>query len=223
VRPRLLDLFCCEGGAARGYMDAGFHVFGIDREIQPLYCGDRFERADALDILGRVLDGEPLYQFDAIHASPPCQSYSNMSNRWGSDELELIGPVRDLLAQTTVPWVIENVVGARSAMEGALLLHGGQFGLPLWRPRLFESNVLLMSPGYAPRPEDAAAVYGRREDRRLLRVRKDGSELHAASLDEARVAMEMPWASWNGVREAVPPAYTEWIGTQLLAHLEVAA
>jgi DNA (cytosine-5)-methyltransferase 1 len=215
VKPRLLDLFCCEGGAARGYMDAGFYVVGVDIEPQPLYAGDEFHQADAMTF--------DLSGFDAIHASPPCQSYSNMSNRWGSDELELIAPMRERLSGMSVPWVIENVVGARSAMEGALLLHGGQFGLNLYRPRLFESNILLMSPGDAPRPKDAAAVYGRREDRRRLFTRKDGTELHAASLDEARVAMEMPWASWNGVREAIPPAYTEWIGTQLLAHLEVAA
>lgn len=223
TRPRLLDLFCCEGGAATGYHRAGFDVVGVDLDPQPLYPFE-FHRADALKVLGHVLDGHPAWSgFSAIHASPPCQSYSTMANRHGSDELELIGIVRDLLVQTRVPWVIENVVGARRHMESPVMLHGGQFGIGVYRPRLFESNVLLMSAPKAPRPVDAAAVYGRREDRRLLWRRADGTELRAASLEKAREAMGMPWASWNGVREAIPPAYTEFIGRQLLAYLGVAA
>ena len=112
--------------------------------------------------------------------------------------------------------MIENVVGAKRAMRSPLRLHGGQFGLRLFRPRYFESNVLLMAPERAPRVKDAAAVYGVKEDRRLLRTREDGTELRAASLEQAREAMEMPWASWNGCREAIPPAYTRFIGEQLM-------
>lgn len=219
MRPLLLDLFCCEGGAATGYHRAGFDVIGVDLEPQPLYPFE-FVRGDALRELGRVLDGaHPYRRVAAIHASPPCQSYSTMANRHGSAEPELIDDVRDLLAQTWVPWVIENVVGARPHMQGPIMLHGGHFGLNLYRPRLFESNVMLMAPPPAGRPRDAVAVYGRREDRRLLRRRADGSELRAASLEEAREAMGMPWASWNGCREAIPPAYTEFIGSQLLDHI----
>jgi DNA (cytosine-5)-methyltransferase 1 len=214
-RPLLLDLFCCEGGAAMGYHRAGFEVIGVDLEPQPLYPF-RFIQADALDVLK---PGGPMPLVAAIHASPPCQSYSTMANRHGSDELELIAPTRELLEATGLPWVIENVGGARSHMRSPMSMHGGQFGLNLFRPRLFESNVLLTPPPKAPRPKDAAAVYGRREDRRLLWVRADGTELRAASLDEARDAMGMPWASWNGCREAIPPAYTEYIGRQLLAHV----
>lgn len=212
TRPLLLDLFCCEGGAAVGYHRAGFDVIGVDIQPQPLYPF-RMVVADALrppfDLSG----------FDAIHASPPCQSYTTMSNRHGSTELELIDPVRDMLAASDRPWVIENVVGAKRAMRSPLRLHGGHFGIGVYRPRLFESNVLLMAPEPAARPIDAAAVYGRREDRRRLSTRKDGTELRAASLEEARQAMEMPWASWNGCREAIPPAYTEFIGGQLLQSL----
>ena len=96
------------------------------------------------------------------------------------------------------------------------MLHGGMFGLGVYRPRLFESNVLLMAPAPASPPKDAAAVYGRRETTGCSWTRLDGTELRAASLDEARTAMEMPWADWTGVREAIPPAYTAWIGSQLL-------
>jgi len=216
VKPRLLDLFCCEGGAAVGYQRAGFHVTGVDIDPQPNYAGDEFHQADALEF--------PLAGFDAVHASPPCQGYTTMSNRHGSTSPLLIDAVRDRLVDYGVlVWVIENVVGAKAHMRSPMRLHGGQFGRNLYRPRLFESNVLLCPPPPAPRVKDAAAVYGVREDRRRLLTRKDGTELRAASLDEAREAMEMPWATWNGCREAIPPAYTEWVGAQLMAHLEVLA
>jgi DNA (cytosine-5)-methyltransferase 1 len=210
-RPLLLDLFCCEGGAATGYHRAGFDVIGVDLEPQPNYPFT-FIHADALDV---SLWPEGI---DAIHASPPCQSYSTMANRYGSKELELIAPTRELLKATGLPYIIENVCGARSHMESPLLIHGGQLGMRVYRPRLFESNCLLSPPPSAPMPTDPIAVYGKNDQRRIW-TRNDGSELRAASLDEARDAMGMPWASWNGCREAIPPAYTEWLGTQLLAYV----
>jgi DNA (cytosine-5)-methyltransferase 1 len=213
MRPRLLDLFCCEGGAAVGYHRAGFDVVGVDIVPQPRYPFEMVV-ADALTLDPGFIGG-----FDAIHASPPCQSYSTMSNRHGSDELELIEPTRELLVGAGVPWVIENVVGARPHMRSPLMIHGGHFGLRVYRPRLFESNVLLLAPPKASPPKDAAAVYGYQPRPRLLWTRKDGTELKSATLDEAREAMGMPWASWNGCREAIPPAYTEWIGRQLLANV----
>jgi len=210
TRPLLLDLFCCEGGAATGYHEAGFDILGVDINPQPLYPFEMIQ-ADALDDRVWAMDGVAAY-----HASPPCQSYSTMSNRHGSDEPELIHLVRHRLEATGKPWVIENVVGAKRAMRSPLRLHGGQFGLRLFRPRYFESNILLMAPEPAPRVKDAVAVYGVREDRRLLWTREDGTELRAATLEQARDAMEMPWASWNGCREAIPPAYTRFIGEQLM-------
>jgi DNA (cytosine-5)-methyltransferase 1 len=213
TRPLLLDLFCCEGGAAVGYHRAGFDVIGVDITAQPRYQFPMVV-ADALAPPFR-LEG-----FDAIHASPPCQSYSTMSNRHDSSEPELIVPVRQMLRQAGVPYVIENVVGARRDLESPLMLHGGHFGMRVNRPRLFESNVLLWSPPKASPPANPVAVYGRRADRRLLWRRADGSEHRAASLDDARQAMDMPWASWNGCREAIPPAYTEFIGRQLIDHVQ---
>lgn len=212
MKPLLLDLFCCEGGAAAGYHRAGFDVIGVDLAPQPRYPFP-FLQADAL------VPPFDLSRFDAIHASPPCQSYSTMANRHGSDEPELIADVRTMLEMSGVPWVIENVTGARPHMRSPLTLHGGHFGLRLNRQRLFESNVMLWAPTPAKPPKDAVAVYGRREDRRRLWTRADGTELRAASLDQARTAMEMPWASWNGCREAIPPAYTEFIGEQLIEAL----
>lgn len=223
---RLLDLFCCQGGAGMGYRRAGFDVTGVDIDPQPRYPQAlTFRQWDALDVLSRMENGSfPLGHFDAIHASPPCQGYSTMSNRHGSDVPQLIDDVRWYLERIGLPYVIENVVGAKRAMRSPMRLHGGQFGLNLYRPRLFESNVLLTPPPPAPRVKNPAAVYGRVESKpRLLWTRNDGTELRSATLEEAREAMGMPWADWQGVREAIPPAYCEWIGRQLAAHLEVAA
>lgn len=219
-RPRLLDAFCGIGGATYGYQLAGAHVTGIDNRPQPHYCGDDFVLGDALELLA---DRRFIAQFAAIHTSPPCQAYTTMNNRHGSSSPPLIAEVRTLLQATGLPWVIENVVGARSHMRSPLMLHGGHFGLDVNRPRLFESNVLLMAPTPASPPKDAAAIYGRAADGRLLWRRRNGTELRCSTLERAQVAMGMPWADWNGLREAIPPAYTEYIGHQLLAHVGCAA
>jgi DNA (cytosine-5)-methyltransferase 1 len=218
----MLDLFCCEGGVSTGAMHAGVdHVVGVDIEPQPLYPFT-FMRADVIG-----WDGEEDWfdEFDIIWASPPCQSYSTMSNRHGSHELELIDAVRDILRNTGKPYVIENVTGARPHMRSPMALHGGQLGMSVYRPRLFESNMILTPPPKAPIPKNPIAVYGRQPGNgRLLWTRNDGSELRAATLEEAREAMGMPWASWNGCREAIPPRYAEFIIRQIVDQLaEVAA
>jgi DNA (cytosine-5)-methyltransferase 1 len=218
VKPRLLDLFCGAGGAGAGYSRAGFDIVGVDINPQPHYPFD-FIQGDAL---GALRSFECFEGIDAIHASPPCQAYSTMSNRHGSISPLLIDEVRDLFYATHVPYVIENVVGARRHMHSPLLLHGDMFGLGVYRPRLFESNMLFLAPT-ARRPTDAAAVYGQRGDSRLLWTRNDGSELRCATLTEAQQAMGMHWADWHGIKEAIPPAYTEHIGQQLLEHLQAAA
>jgi len=225
-RPRLLDLFCCEGGAAKGYADAGFDVIGVDIAPQPNYPFD-FIQADALEFLREDLRWTrgPRYAplaYDAIHASPPCQSYTTMSNRWGSDYPALIPAVRDLLERTGLPYVIENVAGSRSELRNPIRLTGEMFGLRVHRPRLFETNWPLMSFPSPPRQPNPVAVYGKNDQRRLW-TRTDGSELRAANLEEAREAMGMPWASWDGCREAIPPAYTAFIGVQLIAHVRTLA
>lgn len=220
MKPRLLDLFCGEGGAGTGYHRAGFDVVGIDIEPQPVYPFE-FVQMDALTFLH---DGcwrwHEFGPIDAIHASPPCQAYSTMSNRWGSDSPPLIAALRELLNEIALPYVIENVAGARSDLRDPLRLTGEMFGLRVHRPRLFETNWPLMGMVAPPRQNDPIAVYGKNDQRRLW-TRKDGTELRAATLEQAREAMGMPWATWDGCREAIPPAYTEHIGTQLLAHLSL--
>ena len=219
-RPRILDLFCGAGGAAMGYHRAGFDVIGVDIVEQPDFPFE-FIQADALRFLADMRD-DPWIEFDAVHASPPCQSYSAMSNRWGSKHPELIGQVRDLMPKWT-PYVIENVDGARRDMrEPIVRLTGEMFGLRVHRPRLFElGGWFAVQPPPRPRQSDAVAVYGK-PNGRLLRTRSDGTELRAwSSIEEGQEALGIDWTDdWHQLREAIPPAYTEWIGIQLLAYLE---
>jgi DNA (cytosine-5)-methyltransferase 1 len=198
-----------------GYHRAGFDVVGVDIEPQPHYPF-RFVQDDALKVLDRAWE---LALFDAIHASPPCPGYTTMNNRHGSESPKLIGQVRELLEAGGLPWVIENVPGALSAMRSPIKLTGEMFRLGVHRPRLFESNVMLLAPPRPKRQKEPVAVYGKNDGRRLW-TRKDGSELRCASLEEAQRAMGIDWADWQGVKDAVPPAYTEFIGTQLIQHLK---
>ena len=226
-RPRLLDLFCGAGGAAVGYHRAGFDVVGVDILPQPHYPF-RFVEADALDAVRSWIDGGHWFweigEVEAIHASPPCQAYTSMSNRWrgkggkADRQPDLIGPTRDLLDQTGLPYVIENVPGARSLLHDPVRLIGEMFGLRIHRPRLFETSFPLLAIPAPPRQQDPVAVYGKQDGRRLW-TRQDGSELRVASLELAREAMGIPWADWDGCREAIPPVYTEWLGWWLLQQL----
>jgi DNA (cytosine-5)-methyltransferase 1 len=213
AKPRLLDLFCCQGGAGKGYTDAGFDVTGVDCVPQPRYPF-RFVQADAL-----AYAADHGAQFDAIHASPPCQGYTTMSQKHPETRAEwprLIGPLRELLLHVGLPYVIENVPGARSEMREPITLHGGMFGLRVNRPRLFETNWFVM--GFtAASVQNPVGVYGKLDGRRIW-TRVDGTEQRAPrTLEDAQRAMDMPWADWNGCREAIPPAYTRYIGEQLLA------
>lgn len=104
---KLLDLFCKAGGAARGYMNAGFHVTGVDIVNQPRYGGDVFIQGDALEYV--AAHGS---SFDVIHASPPCQAHSDLQKQSKINYVDLIAPTRQILLGLGVPYVIENVEGA---------------------------------------------------------------------------------------------------------------
>lgn len=170
---RLLDLFCGAGGCARGYMDAGFEVVGVDIKPQPRFIGQHFIQADALELLtgfqrgGAWEDGcghlWHLSDFAAIHASPPCQGYSIMNNLpWlkGRNYPLLILPTLEFLERTGKPYVLENVMGARYGATGlkkrgleghglkAHYLCGAAFGLPFYRHRLFAANWLWLAPAH---------------------------------------------------------------------------
>lgn len=231
-RPRLLDLFSGAGGAAVGYHRAGFDVVGVDIVPQPFYPFE-FVQADALEVL-RCPENPlthvhpPVCGFDAIHASPPCQAFSTMGNRSRSQGrtpgVDLLTPALELLRGFELPWVVENVSGAKKLMPGALVLSGGMFGLGVHRPRLFASNVFIPQPARAKPPLNGVGVYGRAPDgRRLFNRKSNGPYRAPRSLEEAQEAMGMDWADWHGTKEAIPPAYTEYIGRHLIASLEAAA
>lgn len=222
MRPRLLDLFCGAGGCSVGYARAGFEVVGVDIEPHLDYPYG-FRQADALAVLrGEVLD---LSRFDAIHASPPCKSETDLAVLSDVEHPNLLGPTLDLLRGTSVPWVVENV-DSTTQMPGALMLCGAAFGLgatcrdgvyrPLRRHRLFESNVFLMGPGCACDRREPVGVYGTGGGGPQTR----GYKAHP---EEAREAMGIDWMNRGDICQAIPPAYTELIGEQLIAHLGRAA
>lgn len=212
-RPRLLDLFCGAGGAAMGYHRAGFDVVGVDLADQPNYPFP-FLRADAL----QVLESGFWRSFDAIHASPPCQAYSALSSLHpDGDHPRLIGPTRELLEQTGLRYVIENVPGA--PLRHPAVLCGSSFGLPIRRHRIFETNWAFLGPPCAHRDQPwIVGVYGASDGAHAPGFKHPGNKRgpRQATTDEAREIMGMPWAKRRReITEAIPPAYTELIGHQL--------
>ncbi len=142
-KPRLLDLFCCAGGAGIGYSRAGFEVVGVDIKPQPNYPF-RFIQADAL-----TLDGKFVASFDAVHASPPCQSYSDLAkrNRNADEWPRLIEPVRKMFIESGLPYIIENVDGAPANMPGQICTFAGMAGSSLDFPKQMVPIVLEICAG----------------------------------------------------------------------------
>lgn len=213
MRPRLLDLFCGAGGAAMGYHRAGFDVVGVDIQPQPNYPYE-FHQGDALGMLGIVARlGLPNRRgrVDAIHASPPCQRYMRSGNVDREKHPDLLGPTRELLEQTGLPWVIENVPGA--PMRADLLLCGSMFGLKVRRHRWFETNwgIDPFPPFACDHSQPVAGVYGHPHG--------EGGAARGmlpGTLESWSEAMDIDWMSTSELALAIPPAYTEWIGCQLL-------
>jgi DNA (cytosine-5)-methyltransferase 1 len=215
-KPRLLDLFCCAGGAGVGYSRAGFEVVGVDNKPQPNYPFP-FIQADALK-----LDLKFVASFDAVHASPPCQSYSDLAKRNGNGHEwpRLIEPVREMLIGAGRPYVIENVDGA--PLLDPVILCGTMFPhLRVLRHRLFEANFMIMAPPHNRHPkvhtfDKRKSHYGKTNDMvDFVQVTGGGNCTIAA----ARDAMGIDWMTKSELNEAIPPAYTELIGKQLLAYL----
>lgn len=226
--PRLLDLFCGAGGAGVGYSRAGFEVVGVDLNPMPHYPFE-FHQADALTYLA-----EHGQEFDAIHASPPCQAYSVTKHSHSIAYPELIEPVRDLLIEFGVPWVIENVVGA--PLISPLVLCGTMFDLTAYDPvteltlelrrhRLFESTANLA----APKPchhgvHQVGGVYGggsskRSADRTDWPKGKPGRGGYTPRAAVRQTLMGIDWMNRDELSESIPPAYTEHIGRQLIEAL----
>lgn len=228
-RPRLLDLFCGAGGAAVGYHRAGFEVVGVDIKPQKNYIFE-FHQADALTF--------PLEGFDVIHASPPCQRYTSLRAMWNRREHpDLVAPTRDRLQNSGLPWVIENVPGA--PLINPVTLCGSMFrlgceGAELRRHRLFETSFPLCVPlkcnhGWSGSDTTTIGVYGhaggysKRQAYCVIGVygghgrdrrrRKNGQHFPTAQRKEA---MGINWMTGQELSQAIPPAYTEFIGRQLM-------
>ena len=227
VKPRLLDLFCGAGGSAVGYHRAGFEVVGVDIKPQPRYPFE-FVQRDALDVL-REWTWENEISFDAIHASPPCQAYSVLRRaNIGVEYPDLIAPTRALLQQTGLPWVIENVPG--SPTRHMVVLCGSMFGLgsnsrQLRRHRNFETSFPMMSPPCVHVGE-AIGVYGGGPTGRYTLesgAKKDYYNRrggYQGTVAEKQEAMGIDWMNASEINQAIPPAYTEFIGHQLMAHVQ---
>lgn len=223
MKPKLLDLFCCGGGASRGYHAAGFDVVGVDIEPQPNYPF-AFIQADALEYV--AANG---HLYDAIHASPPCQGYSphvsSAGSQWvpteGKNEPKLIAPVRALLEASGKPFVIENVMGARHELRANLQLCGTMFGLPLARHRLFESSVWIEQPEHRP-CKGVAKVYAIQRGWEYRDMSVTGKGRRAGTADRWKQILGLPAdasLTQHQLAECIPPAYTHYIGTKLLEAL----
>ena len=227
MRPLLLDLYCGAGGAAMGYHRAGFDVVGVDHRPQPSYPFT-FHRADALDVLESIRDGGRwFYEIGepaAVHASPPCKRFTvarrvHVVNRPTLFEPhdDLLAPTRELLASFGLPDVIENVVGA--PMRDPIVLCGSMFGLRVRRHRLFEASWPLR--GLRCRHETQPEVVGVYGDGGAWTRRAAGGGGRKVAGAEAAEALGIDWtARQPELAQAIPPAYTEHVGKQLLAHLE---
>lgn len=253
MRPRLLDLFCCEGGASMGYHRAGFDVYGVDlfdKFTQKRYPFPSF-KGDAILALARLLAGETLpfirpgaaveelglWDFVAKAASPPCQAYSITKHSHSNEHPDLVAPVRYLLRQTGLPYVMENVPGA--PLETPLTLCGAEFGLTaqdddgrllhLKRHRLFESNLFLYGRGgcacaaYKRRGYGVGGAYGGGSvDRQHAKEVRRGGYTPGKHVREALLGID--WMTQNGLSQSIPPAYTEHLGRQVLEQIgQVAA
>jgi DNA (cytosine-5)-methyltransferase 1 len=217
-KPILLDTFCKAGGCTKGYQRAGFYVVGVDSEPQPNYCGDEFYQADAFEFIEKNWK-----RFDVIHASPPCQKYTGMRNitiaRYGkvsTEHPDLIDQTRRVLQKTGLPYIMENVL--RSPLKATLMICGASVGLKhVSRHRLFESNHLLFAPKCSCRKEPfTIGVYGERPDGRRVSYRQNRLCRIAKSLGEAQGLLEIDWMTWDEIKNAIPPRYTEYLGNQLM-------
>jgi DNA (cytosine-5)-methyltransferase 1 len=220
-RPRLLDLFCGAGGCSVGYHRAGFEVVGVDLLRQPNYPFE-FWQADALEYLAAHGRG-----FDAVHASPPCQRYTVGRHIHGSDgrHPDLVAACRAALIASGRPWVIENVPG--SPLVQPVTLCGLMFGLGVLRHRLFESSALLFAPAHPRHP--ASLTTGTLTAKRGGRGNGYSTGEHGLVCvagnnfvrEAGARAMGVGWPmTRRELANAIPPAYAEWVGRQLIALLQ---
>ena len=212
VKPRLLDLFSGAGGAGVGYARAGFDVVGVDIVDRKRYPFE-FHKADALEYLAAHHS-----EFDAVHASPPCQAYSHATAGFrneGTEYPDLLGPTRAALEALDIPWVIENVPGA--PMRADYTLCGCFFGLELRRARHFETSWrgFSMMPTHDHSGPSFTVIGDYSTSAERVKLGR------AATTQERNRAMGIDWMKGHELGLAIPPAYTEFIGLQLIDHLSL--
>ena len=201
---RLLDLFCGAGGSAVGYHRAGFEVVGVDIKPQKNYPF-AFHQRDALDYLA-----EHGRDYDVIHASPPCRNHTLYATQWGADPGTgwLLKATYVALRHGSVPWVLENVVGAE--MPGSIMLCGSMFGLGVRRHRLFSASIPLPQMECDHKSQGSViTVTGHSGGRSTRR-----GDVNRAPAEDWAEAMDTPWMSTREMAQAIPPAFTQWIGKQ---------
>ncbi len=217
-KPKLLDLFCGAGGAAVGYARAGFEIVGVDIEPQPRYPFE-FHRADALEFLATA--GR---DFDVIHASPPCQGYSSLRSihrfRGKRAYPLLVETVLGALEATGLPYILENVPGAN--LPTHVTLCGSMFGLgaqcdgvwhQLRRHREFACSWYFLMPLRCRHVGRPVGVYGNGGGHHCCTPGAMNGMTGRAS--ERREAMGIDWMDRYALSQAIPPAYTEWIGRRI--------
>ncbi|MFI5803577.1 SAM-dependent methyltransferase [Streptomyces sp. NPDC051561] len=212
--PRLLDAYCCQGGAGMGYYWSGFDVTGIDKDAQPRYPLG-FHQGEAVAFI-TAYGGD----FDFIHASPPCQGDSDCQRLQGRAHPDLIAPTRDALNATGRPWVLENVRGALPKLNNPVMLCGTMFGLHTYRHRYFESGG-----GFTlTQPEHPEHLLPQAKMGRPVPPGHFGQYVgNFSGVEQARRTLGVPWMNRDGIRECIPPAYTQHIGAAALAYLGTGA
>jgi DNA (cytosine-5)-methyltransferase 1 len=215
-KPRLLDLFCGAGGCTKGYQRAGFYVRGVDHKRQPRYCGEEFIQADALEYLSALIDSGGIEEFQVIHASPPCQFASVCTPMaYRSNHENLIPPTRELLIKSGKPYDIENVENARFHLDNPIKLCGTMFGLRLWRHRYFEIKPEIFALLPPCNHKDLPVLISG-----TTRRKPEQGGRFEFTVQQCRDASEIDWMVRSELDQAIPPAYTEFIGRQLMAVIE---
>ncbi len=224
---RLLDLYCGAGGAAVGYHRAGFdEIVGVDNKPQKHYPFE-FIQADVIEYLNAEIqysldssdDLSISLPFDLIHASPPCQSFSVLNNFRKIEYPNMIKPTRELLKTIGIRYIIENVVGA--PLIDPVQICGGYFGLGanghyLKRHRLFESNIRLKGTPCNHFEKYAIGIHGGGVWNNNEKKAKRGG--YQGSKEESMEAMDIYWMNRRELAQAIPPAYTEYLGKQVMCY-----
>ncbi|MFE2522744.1 DNA methylase [Streptomyces sp. NPDC059382] len=224
-RPSLLDLFCCAGGAAMGYHRAGFTVHGIDIADRSPRYPFTFRQGDALTILADLIGSGEISRYRAVHASPPCQDGcaltigTNRAMGWGREHVQLIPELRILLDASGLPYVIEQPNG-KAPVRKDITLCGEMFGLGVLRHRNFELGGWTAPQPVHPKHRGRVRGWRHGEYFDGPYVAAYGSGGGKATIPEMQQAMGITWTDVREeLTEAIPPAYSQWIGRTLLDHI----